>query len=711
VARKRRIAILGGGFGALAAAFELTARSDWRDRYEVTVYQVGWRLGGKCATGRNAAFGDRIEEHGLHVLFGFYENAFWLLRRCYAELERPADAPLRTWSDAFERQDEVVWAQRRPRHPHPDPVPEGEGTARWVWWRVPFGRRPGLPGDGAAALAKGELERSPTVLDYLLTCLEVNTQQFFASAGGPPWWLRIESVAAVLLRLLGRRVCRQAELFEALVLRLVRGRLDRRARHRDLRADALAGPLRALEASLRSRQESVEAAMEHSPEAFRLWSQAYLALVMVKGLVADGALVDGFDPLDDEELEAWLTRHGAPRILLDSPFLHAAYDMVFGFAGGRTTRPAIGAGTALRGCLRAFAYRGSNMWRMRAGTGDTVFMPLYEVLAKRGVTFEFFHRVTALQPSADGTRVERVRLRRQVALVQPYVPWVVVRGLRCWPNEPRYEQIEDGARLRELLRRAGATLESPDWTSEEFGRDVALERGRDFDDVVLGISLGGLADITRELAATKRPWADMLRHVRTTATQAFQLWLRPPLDELGWPAAMASPILAGFVQPIDTWADMSHLLRWENWPEGTRPRSVAYFCGPMTDTEQATERARDEALRYIKHDLPTLWPALRQRPIWELLVSPNGRCGAAGLDDQYYRANTEGSERYVQSVPGSLRHRLPADDSGFSNLVLAGDWTRNGMNSGCVEAAVMSGLQAARALSGTPTPIYGETDV
>ena len=44
---KERIAILGGGAAALTTAFELTRDADWQERYEITVYQMGWRLGGK----------------------------------------------------------------------------------------------------------------------------------------------------------------------------------------------------------------------------------------------------------------------------------------------------------------------------------------------------------------------------------------------------------------------------------------------------------------------------------------------------------------------------------------------------------------------------------------------------------------------------------------------------------------------------------------
>jgi uncharacterized protein with NAD-binding domain and iron-sulfur cluster len=64
----------------------------------------------------------------------------------------------------------------------------------------------------------------------------------------------------------------------------------------------------------------------------------------------------------------------------------------------------------------------------------------------------------------------------------------------------------------------------------------------------------------------------------------------------------------------------------------------------------------------------------------------------------------------VLSLAGSTQYRLRSDQSGFTNLYLAGDWTRNGLNAGCVEAAVMSGMQASRAICGSPTQIIGEKD-
>ena len=55
--------------------------------------------------------------------------------------------------------------------------------------------------------------------------------------------------------------------------------------------------------------------------------------------------------------------------------------------------------------------------------------------------------------------------------------------------------------------------------------------------------------------------------------------------------------------------------------------------------------------------------------------------------------------RNVLSLPGTARFRLRPGDSGFTNLVLAGDWTRSGLNAGCIESATISGREAADALA------------
>ena len=73
-----KVAIVGGGCAAMATAFELSG-AEHAGRYEITVYQQGWRLGGKGASGRGPA--GRIEEHGLHLFLAYVNNEQLLYQR------------------------------------------------------------------------------------------------------------------------------------------------------------------------------------------------------------------------------------------------------------------------------------------------------------------------------------------------------------------------------------------------------------------------------------------------------------------------------------------------------------------------------------------------------------------------------------------------------------------------------------------------------
>jgi uncharacterized protein with NAD-binding domain and iron-sulfur cluster len=106
--RPQKVVILGAGIGALSTAFLLTDPS-LHGRYEVTVHCMGWRLGGKGASGRNASMHQRVEEHGLHIWFGAYRNAIAMMKACYGELGRGAPRqPFATFADAFTSQNRLV---------------------------------------------------------------------------------------------------------------------------------------------------------------------------------------------------------------------------------------------------------------------------------------------------------------------------------------------------------------------------------------------------------------------------------------------------------------------------------------------------------------------------------------------------------------------------------------------------------------------------
>jgi hypothetical protein len=62
----------------------------------------------------------------------------------------------------------------------------------------------------------------------------------------------------------------------------------------------------------------------------------------------------------------------------------------------------------------------------------------------------------------------------------------------------------------------------------------------------------------------------------------------------------------------------------------------------------------------------------------------------------YLSVNHEGSKRYVSANVETQSARRYGYDTGVQNLWLAGDWTRSALSCGSIEAAVTSGLEAAR---------------
>ncbi len=695
--RPERIVILGGGVGAMATAFALTEVPDWKKRYQITVYQLGWRLGGKGASGRNAAYHDRIEEHGLHAWFGFYENAFRMMRRCYEELpERkyaPADRDPLLWG--FEPQDDLVLEER-----------VGE---QWRHHPLTFPRNNERPGSGDRV----ELDAA----DYVTMILR--------------WMAWLLWSSSDLLDELGDAATGLFDLMEELV-GLTQphsaSELTSPPDHIGIRwlerfgpiADVVLAPVDHLMDGLWKRLRPVLGTRD---EARRLFTAIDFGAAVVRGMLRDDVGGRGFDVLEDEEFGDWLHRHGATEWTLESDWVRAVYGSSFAFLHGDPATPRMGTGAALRWVLRLMAtYRGAVLWKMTSGMGDTIFAPLYRVLEQRGVEFRFFHRVRQLHLSGDKASIAGISLGRQ-ATPRPGYPYLKqVKGRWCWPNRPDYDQLAEGKPMRELEKRGEhVNLESA-WSAwrPDLEDPVELRRGRHFDRVVLGISLGALAPICSELVEASPRWRQMLEGVETVRTQAFQLWLEAPLPATGYVGR--SPILTAYTRPMETWGDFSHTLAAEGWPEKGRPQQVAYFCGPMPDSPEPAhysdsgfpDRMRKEVFRtmsrFVANDLRHLWPSWfgPKGFDWTQLTDPSGAKGEQRLAAQFWTANIDPSERYVLSVPGSAKFRLRSDDSQFSNLLLAGDWTFNGLNVGCVEAAVMSGFRAARAICGEPVHIVGE---
>jgi len=716
----QKIAILGGGVSAMTTAYYLSEQPGWQNNYDITVYQQGWRLGGKGASGRNAQYGQRIEEHGLHIWFGFYSNAFKMIKAAYASLDRPAGAPLATWRDAFKQQDYVALSEQ-----------VGD---QWHNWSIVFPTLPGEPGEGdqkitlwqMAVAMVGWIEQWIRSLDRLTKAMELPPHPHHTGII-PDWLYHLAEGVASSAEGLIDDVSLLAGALSGMVFNMAEDADE--GQHL-----ALAGAMAGVRSKLHSRYDKLIARVDGdvADDIRRLFICLDLGITVMKGVFEDGVIRHGFDVINDIDFRDWLRKHGGDeQLCVQSAPVRGFYDLIFAYEGGNFDKPNAEAGTMLRAMARiGLAYKGGFMFKMQAGMGDTIFTPLYQALLKRGVKFKFFHKVEELVP--DGTQIGSIRMTQQVQLAGAvYDPLAPVKGLDCWPSAPLYPQIDKAQ--ADLLQAKGINLEShwSDWPEvyrEAYGKElpaVTLKRGVDFDQVVFGISVGSLPVLCPQLLAQSPALLATSEKVQTVATQAYQVWLNKDLTQMGWAYQPdgQQPVLSGFTEPYDTWAPMDQLLVREDWPAPLDPRNVSYFCSalpvdsypPTSDhgfPARMTELAKQGAINQLSKEIASLWSAAGPAGAfpWQWLVDGSEATGVQRFDAQYWRANVDPSERYVMSVVGSTRCRLRADQSGFSNLFLTGDWIKTGINAGCVEAAVMAGMQASRAISGYPVVIEGETD-
>ncbi len=681
-----RVVVVGGGLSGLVTAWELS-QGDWRDRFgSITVYQRGWRLGGKGASSRGPH--GRIEEHGLHVLLGYYDATFRVLREVYGELDRATsdpDCPIVTWRDAVEPAGDVGLADH-----------DGGTWGHFVTRFSTNDQRPGEPGAEHRPLRPLDIAvRAVQLLLDFQTALgptQVTTSPYLSgsptprSANGP-------DVASVLQ--LGG-LAGIAGLLEV---------LDRAAR---LSGDV--GPqlpvLAPVGEVLTAWRDGVRASVLADPDARRVWQLVDLAATNLVGMLADGLLTPsglatgaGFERIDHLDYREWLARHGASPETLDSSVVRGMYDLVFAYEGGDKSRPRFSAGLGLQLAARMLLdFKGAIFWRMQAGMGEVVFAPLYQALAARGVQVRFFHRLDRVALAPDGRSVAALHLTRQADLRddrESYEPLVRVGGLPCWPDRPLQAQLRDDP---------GEDCESWSWAGPGMGPQT-LRAGEHFDVAVLAVSVGMVPHVAGELVAASPRWRTMVDSVATVGTRAAQLWLDESEAQLGW-TGPTGVTLSGFGDTFDTWASMTHLLVREGWEPPDSPRSLAYLCSALPDHAAATHPdvagrgVRDTLHDFLDHEVGALWPgAVADGGFrWQLLHDPAGRTGPDRLEAQYVRANVDPSDRYVQSLPGTGRHRIAPGDTGFDNLAVAGDWTACGLDAGCAEAATRSGVLAARAV-------------
>jgi uncharacterized protein with NAD-binding domain and iron-sulfur cluster len=713
---KRKIAILGGGIAGLTTALELTQTPELRAKHDVTIYQLGFRLGGKLASGRNGPSHANVE-HGLHVWFGFYENVFGVLKKTYAEWDKDPRGPFQTWRDVIE-----------PRSYTPIGY---QLNGQWALYPQLWFTNSDEPGDGRVELSPlGVVTGLLSVLDRVFLHPIHDDGDVTFDFDVPPFVDDILRDALRRMKQMGVALGEQGWMRGMIksMLDVVRALDDDVAEFVSRYPEPMLWVLEKFAEQIHRRL----AALAHGPgnDLFD-WLLADYIVTILRGLLnPEYHLLDrlDFDGLNDTEFAQWMRDNGASQALLDSTLIRVIYETAFQYVDGDTRRPDVEAGTTLRTVFRMlFTYKGAMLWEVRGGMGDVLIAPLYEVLKQRGVKIELFSKVVNLGLSTDKSRVENVHIGVQArALSGSYQPLLTLDYGPAWPEEPLWEQLENGADLR--ARRVD--FESH-WCQEPFVEERVLSCGTDFDQVVLAMAIGAFKPLNaepgpcKELIDANLRFATMVHALGLVPSQALQLWMQYDLKELGFDYNRVDiegmlPALVDGPDPFNIWADMTQVLRLEQW-RGNRPRSVHYLCGVLNTTlyrepsSQADVPARARALvregvvNWIEQYAGVYWPLSCDPGFdWETLTDPEERVGALRLDAQYFRANIDPTACCVGTTAGSSKHRLGASESGFSNLTLAGSWTRTPMNVECVEGAVMSGMLASRAICGYPRQVVGE---
>lgn len=672
-AEKTKIAIVGGGPAGLVTAFELDS-----ELYDITIYQTGFRVGGKGTSGygtwRDHPEVRRIEEHGLHILFGFYDTVFTIMRACYEQLARPAGHPLRTFTDAFRGRDfgTVMFRFR----------------SRWARRNVHFPTN-GLEPGGAQKLPTDHTRK-------IVTDVAANL------IGGTLWPSYHPERSAIWLRWLAKVLGWIGYALLSLVIGLF-----------TLLPGLSMGALRFWQKRLRWW---VKPLVNLSRRLTLLWLSLDYFSGLAVGLIRGGLFPNGpFTALNDRDFRDWLKEQDVADETLYSPLVSLIYHAAFSYEDGEPHKPSIAAGAALDLILRSMlSYRGHAYYQMNAGMGEVVFAPLYQVLKDRGVKFRFFHTLEALRLSDDRQRIKSMDMSVQVPLVEgreEYDPLVVVKGVETFPSEPLYEQLAD---------RTTRQYESI-YDCFPKSERLSLSAGKDFDQVVLATPIATLPHVAEELIRADATWKAAVDSGRSVQTISLQVWYNKPHSDLGLRDPEPSDpytLLSMYWKPMSTWVTMDQTLPREIWPQGMEPSAVSYFTGtqpgptyappPGPDgrafllEEQAKGRmlVEDYVNYFLAEDvLPGLEnPLAPPSPNWSLLHAPDSVSGKQRLDYQYFQSNVEPSARVTLALPGSINKRLKADESGFENLTVAGDWIDNGVHLACMEGAFSSGRLAAAAL-------------
>ncbi|MCH9680941.1 MAG: NAD(P)-binding protein, partial [Deltaproteobacteria bacterium] len=469
--KRQRVVVLGGGPSSCAAAFYLAKTG----RYQVSMYTLGYRLGGKCAAGRNPDAADRIEEHGLHAFVGFYNNAFRTVREVYEQAGLELSRGKGPWTvEDLARGDGPVAAAFRGTHAV---GLMGKGPTRgrepsWTYFPTTLPINDAVPGEVPHESDEDGPNGFARAMKITLTRAIAHARELRGWAPGAPGDAGPEPPDLLdrVLDRIGVRFGPSIEIEQWTLYKMLERALGYFERHtfeeitRAISSNApamrvLARMLRRLRRLARRRFADK---IEVDADRWFEWSGLDVMLTIAIGILTDR--VTHFDQIDHIDFADWLRVHGVSPNNTRSPVVTAIYDTLFSNGTSEPVRADnLAAGVGLRWFLLLLDYRGFQAYEFCYSCPQSLFSPYYTALRKLGVSINFFHRVESLDVERRGDQRELtgVTFCRQATVKggpDRYNPlWRKVEGnpdgFAPWPNAPDYDQLQEGRTL------AGVNLE------------------------------------------------------------------------------------------------------------------------------------------------------------------------------------------------------------------------------------------------------------
>jgi len=667
------VAVLGGGPAGLACSWLLSRPTDptgnaaWSPPanapnldVKVTLVEQSCVPGGKAASIRrsDAAEARRVEEHGLHILMGCYANVLELIRWTAPTTNNAVQGnpPAKPWDDALVGFGKTLV---------PSVDAQGLDDGMWPVEVGPWPTEKSLASLEAWILNDAKLDAWPMLTGFEPERVEMlrNEAARYSPVAREPRPL-LRTFAELGKSLLARRsdptevpsttLALNQMAAQWLTVRLMGTELQTASRI--LSQEDIAPEQQQLEemaALLRTLSRSALPAGDPAPGVAMLREWVELSTTVTIGLAKRNLFpvwavddpkklltldymswVRGMQALDTKSLQDWLECHDIEKgFVANSRLLAAITASVF------ATPATIAAGTFLHGMARLLlTYQGELYRRMKGGTGEAFVAPIFDYLNGLGqpkMDIKLGTSVRSVSMAAKKITGATTCLELQCA-GNNIAPQPGIAG--GWQRPPIPQTVSNKVKV---LAADAYVLAIPPYAGVLPGQPVPPV----------------LPGLPAQLEAS-------LANIGHRATIGVQCWT-------GKDPRFPGAIISAMPGPLRCAAAMSDL------NEGQGFGIPVYACG---DVEDDVAQQWDDGTGPLDAWLAAYQPMLQDDAVHKSHAS----------------VNRKGSARYTMADVDTQAARLPVYDTGVDNLWIAGDWTRTALSCGSIEAAVTSGLEAAR---------------